>query len=495
MPVRPVDRRPSLIVRWWLPLSLLLVIAVLGAAKLAVRSVATGQPLLPGVEGAPVLGPAPAPTATPGPGRVGLRVRVLDPAGNPVAQALVEVRDRFNTAFGSQETGSTGETFLTLPPNPAYVVTARKAGYVQGRIEGVEVLAPAGPPAAPPDSGGGPSGAGPDAQRRTRPFVARTVEVQLGAAEAQANGAVPATSLLPKLYVGHVQPRVSVIDAASRLLLRHSDVLGQGRQTLMAASPDARRIYASWSGATDVYQLDPTELTVTRQTPLGGGTVTSLAVQPQTGRLWVAANAPESTDASVLAEVDMANQQVLRRVPMGTAIFGMRFRSDGGMLFVPQRSASSITLVDPASAMPASTIKLPQWPTDFTFSTDGNSLYLVNLGAERLLEVGIAGGEVRRSLDIGTGSNAVLAHPDGQRLFVLSQLFGYVQQIDLASWQVEDLIPVGRQPQGMALSPDGGTLYVANAGAGSVSVIDLGTRTVKETISTGGSPSSILAVG
>src|SRR5918911_823097 len=101
MNVPSVDsRRPSLLVRWWLPLSLLAVVVVLGGAKLAVRSAATGQPILPGVANAPVIGPAPTVTPTPSPRRVGLRVRVLDPSGQPVGQAVVEVRDRFNTAVG-----------------------------------------------------------------------------------------------------------------------------------------------------------------------------------------------------------------------------------------------------------------------------------------------------------------------------------------------------------------------------------------------------------
>jgi YVTN family beta-propeller protein len=481
------SHRPSVLVRWWLPLCLLVVVLVLAAAKLGVRSVATGQPVLPGVAGAPVLGPAPTPTPTPGPARVGLRVRVTDPAGQPVVQALVEVRDRFNTAFGTQETGATGDAFLVVPANPAYVVTARKAGFSLGRQEGVEVVAPA----ATPNAGAAAGSPGASGQDRPLRFAsARLVEIKLAVVEGAAPG--PAASL-PRLYVGHTTPRISLVDATANLLQKQSDPLGQGRQTFIAANKEQNRLFAAWSGSPDVLVLDAAELTVQRQTTVtAGAAITSLAVNPQNGRLWVSTTAPDATDSGILNELDGATQQVLRRLPVGPAAFNLRFRPDGSTLFVPQRSTNTLVLVDPASGQATATLRLAQWPTDLTLSADGKSLYMVNLGSEKLLEVDATTGEQRRALDVGNGANGVLLHPGGQRAFVLNQLFGYVQVIDLAAWQVVDLIPVGRFPQGMALSPDARSLYVANAGSGSVSVIDLDQRTVRDTLNIGGTPASLL---
>ena len=483
----PVEsRRPSLLVRWWLPLCLLVVVLVLAAAKLSVRSLATGQPVLPAVAGAPVLGPQPSPTATAGPARAGLRVRVTDPAGQPVAEALVEVRDRFNTAVGSQQTGPTGDAFLAVPPNPAYVVTARKAGFSLGRQENVEVT----PPPATPAPGGAGAPAGQD--RPGRFAAARLVEIKLGAAEGAAPGAAAA---LVRLYVGHTTPRISLVDATSNLPLKQTDTLGQGRQTYLAANKEQNRLFASWSGSPDVLVLDAAELTVQRQVPVTGGAgITSLAVNPQTGRLWVSTTAPDATDAGILNEFDGAAQQVLRRLPIGPAAFNLRFRPDGSTLFVPQRSTNTLTLVDAASGQVTGALRLGQWPTDYSLSADGRSLFTVSLGSDKLLEIDATTGEPRRALDIGNGANGVLAHPDGQRALVLNQLFGYVQVVDLAAWQVVDLIPVGRAPQGMALSPDQRSLYVANAGSGSVSVVDLDKRAVKDTLSVSGNPSSLLLV-
>src|SRR6266542_4146029 len=257
------SRRPSLLVRWWLPLSLLAVIVVLGGAKLALRSAATGQPVLPGVANAPVIGPQPTVTVTPAPRRVGLRVPVVDAVGQPVNQAVVEVRDRFNAAVGSQETGPTGDATLQIPPNPAYVVTARKLGFGPGRIENVEVLSgPTPVPTLAAATPGLPAGPRPTPQ---------LIEIRLGMAEGQsgAGALASAPGSIARLYIGHTSPRVTLVDASSQLLLKHSDPLGQGRQTLLAANKDLNRLFAAWSGGPDVFVLDGAELTLQRQTPLG----------------------------------------------------------------------------------------------------------------------------------------------------------------------------------------------------------------------------------
>ncbi len=466
------SRRPSLLVRWWLPLSLLAVIVVLGGAKLALRSAATGQPILPGVANAPV----------------SLRVPVVDAVGQPVNQAVVEVRDRFNAAVGSQETGPTGDATLQIPPNPAYVITARKLGFGPGRIENVEVLSgPTPVPTLAAATPGLPAGPRPTPQ---------LIEIRLGMAEGQsgAGALASAPGSIARLYIGHTSPRVTLVDASSQLLLKHSDPLGQGRQTLLAANKDLNRLFAAWSGGPDVFVLDGAELTLQRQTPLGSGGVTSIAVSPTTGHLWVSTSSSDGSEGGLLSEMDTAAQQVTRRMPAGSTVFSLRFRPDGAVLYVPQRSANSLALVDPDAGRVITTLRLSQWPSDYTFSADGQSLYMVNIGADKLVEIGASGGEQRRSLDVGTGANGVVAHPDGQRLYVLNQLLGYVQFVDLAAWQVVDLVPVGRAPQSMALAPDGRSLYVANAGSGSISIIDLDKHTTRETLTTGGNPSSLLLV-
>ncbi len=473
--------------RWWLPAALLALILFLTAAKLGIRSAATGQPILPGVAGAPIIGPPSTPTPTPGPPRTRLRVQVTDESGGPVPQALVEVRDRFNAVLGTQETGATGEAVLFVPAGTGYTVTVRKVGVAEARVDSVE--------AAPRSPG----------QEQSIVLVRLAAAPGLAGPQ-EARGApslpaAPATSQLgPRLYVGHTTPRISLIDAASNLLLKHSDALGdvqglgQRRPTLLAYAQALHRLLAAWAGSTDVLVLNPDDLSVERHVPLGSGGITSLAVNPQSGRLWAFALSTDTPDSGTLYELDAAAQQVARRVPLQQATSSLRFRPDGSVLFVPDRSTNQLLWLDPLSASPLRATRLQQWPSDIAFSPDGATLYLANAVSDRISVLDAASGSLRGAIEVGPGATALAIHPDGKRLFAVNQFLGYVQVIDLESNQVADLIPVGRAPAALALAPSGTTLYVANSGSGSVSVVDLATDTVRETLATGGSPASLLLV-
>lgn len=493
----PVEAlRPSFVRRWWLPLALAALGLVLLATKLSVRSVATGEAVIPGLAGAPVLGPGPTLTATASPSRVRLRVQVMDRAGQPVPQAIVEVRDRFNKDVSMQETGATGEALMAVPVSTGYVVTARKVGLIQGRVEAVDVArAQPGQPVP-------------------------VVEIRLDTAENASAGA-PGTSA--RLYVGHSAARLSLVDTSSNLLLKHSESLGPGRFTFLAPARDQTKLFASWSGSAEVLIINANDLSVEKQVALGGdavagaatpaaaaagaatpppaatgasgtfGGVTALAVNPLNGRLWVSTFSASVPDSSVLYELDPTGQYVLRRVAFGQAS-RLRFRPDGSLVYIAQRTASTLSFFDPVLATVVRVASLPQWPSDIALSPDGRSLYAVNLGSDRLVELDALSGDQKRSIEVGTGAVALAAHPDGRRLFIVNQLLGSLQVLDVATAQVADLIPVGRSPQAIALTPDGGSVYVANAGSGTVSLVDLDKKAVKETVSTGGAPSSLLLV-
>jgi YVTN family beta-propeller protein len=469
---------------------------VLVGAKLSVRSVATGQALIP-IAGAPSLGPVSTPTATPGPQRVRLRVQVVDDAGQPVPEAIVEVRDRFNAVAGQQETGAAGEAILGVKPDSGYVVIARKAGLALGRLEGVDVIPPLIGPSAPPAPGAAPA-------PTAGPFRGQLVQVRLGPAQGvavplpAAPGApaapAPAIAGAPRLFVGHSSPRMSAVDAASNLLLKHSEALGQGRMTLFGVSRDQTRVFAAWFSATEMLVLNAYDLSLERQVSLGGGGITSLSVNPDNGRVWVATLTPDSPEAGLLHELDPAGAEILRRVPLPQNVTNIRFRPDGSILYLPNRTGSSLGFFDPVTGQLTHSTRLPQSPTSVTPSPDGSRLYLVNLGSSRLLELDAVSGEVSRALEVGSGASAVAAHPDGKRVFVSNQSLGFVQVVDLDSGQMGDLVPVGRAPMALALNADGSGLYVANAGSASVSLIDLATNTVKETLAIGGNPSSLALV-
>ena len=446
---------------------------ILVALKLSIRSVATGESVLPGVAGAPVLGPAPTASPTPSPSRSRVRVQVTDPSGAPVSLALVELRDRFNAVQGASETGVNGDVILMVPAGAGYTGAARREGFTPATFGPFEVDRPPPTPAAgtPPR------------------LPTQSIQVKMTAA---ARPGAPA--VLSRLFVGHSQtPRLSLIDPVASLLLKHSDPLGQGRITLQAPSRDASKVYVSWMGSTDLWVLSGSELAVEKQVPLNGGALSALAVNPKDGHIWIATYNPDSTgDTGFLLEVDAASLDVVRRVTLGQMAAGLKFKPDGSLLYARHRTNSTLSFVDPGSGAIVKVARLAQFPTDMAISPDGARLYVVFLGSEKLVEIDAATGEIGRGVDVGTGGAGVLADPDGRSIYVVNQLLGAVQVVDFSAGQVTDLIPVGRSPQGAALVA--GSLFVANSGSGTVSVVDLKTHTIRETLQTGGTPSSLTLV-
>ncbi|MDQ3699422.1 MAG: hypothetical protein M3442_00705, partial [Chloroflexota bacterium] len=323
----------------------------------------------------------------------------------------------------------------------------------------------------------------------------QVVQVRLGAAEGGTTNAGAVTAVNgARLYVGHGTPRISIIDASSQLLLKHSEPFGPGRQSLFAVARDQSKVFAAWFSAPELLVLNAHDLSVERQVALGAGGITSLSVNPQNGRIWVATLALDSADSGVLHELDPGGEQVLRRVALPQTASNIRFRPDGSILYLPNRAMNTLGFFDPVTGTMLRSPRLPQWPSAMTVSADGRHLYIVNLGGARLLELDAATGEETRAVEVGSGSSAVAAHPDGRRVFVVNQSLGYVQIVDLEVGDVADLVPVGRAPQSLALTPDANGLYVANAGSASISLIDLEKKAVRETLSMGGNPGSLLLV-
>lgn len=377
----------------------------------------------------------------------------------------MEVRDRHNQSAAVLETAPGGDALALVRVGDGYTLTARKAGYAPGRLTAVSV---------------GANG--------------ETLQLML---DLGPSAALPGAAALGgfRLFVAHLTPRLTLIDAASNLLLRHSEPLGSGRSTLVAISSDHSRLYATWTGSQQVFILRASDLALLDTVQVGPGLITALSVHPRTDRLWVASQTPQTIDAQVpaqLLELGGADFQPERQFALPAPASGLLFRQDGQLLYLLHRAGSAISLFRVREGDVASTLRVGQWPTGAALSSDGQFLYLVTLGSDRMTVLDADSGEVRRAVDVGQGAAAILPHPDGKRLFVANQPLGYVQVIDLDAAQVIDIIPVGRNPNGLALHPSQAALYVANSGSGSVSLVDLGKHAVVDTIAVGGSPLNLL---
>jgi YVTN family beta-propeller protein len=201
-------------------------------------------------------------------------------------------------------------------------------------------------------------------------------------------------------------------------------------------------------------------------------------------------------------------------------------------LYVSNEASSSLTVIDPKSGKPTSTVLVP-YPYNLYFTPDGKkaivvverlqmlefrdpktwkalgSVYIPSPGVDHidfsaegdyLLASSEWGGVVTKvdttkmkitgSVEVGGNPVDVKLSPDGSVFYVANQneRFGGVHVIDPDSMRQLKFIPTGAGAHGLYVSRDGKSLYVANRLAGTISVIDFATRTVRETWEVGGSP-------
>ncbi|GDX70020.1 hypothetical protein LBMAG38_11110 [Chloroflexota bacterium] len=488
-------------------IAVVMALGVIGAIR--ITAVNEGVSILDVIDpaGAPETTGATNPTPQP---RFPVRIRIRDASGAPVADATVEIRDRFGgLILDIQPTDARGELRFTAPPTTGVVIRARKAQVGQVVSEPITL---------------GPPGAGQSARdidlslsatatipgtaavptiapvAGTRPIASPTPSVQrtpmAGPATALVQTPTRGPATMARLFVGHLQPRISAIDLASGTVLNPSSppTLGGGRFTYLAGALASRRLFASWGGSNELVTIRADDMSIETRTPLNAGAVSAVAVGPADGHVWVATAGAEGQEYSNVIELDARGSKVIRRLNFPRRTGTLRFTSQGTVLAVSHRTTSEVSLVDVATGMIRPPIRTPVWPGETQLSDDGQTLYLGNQSTTTVYALDASNGETRKIIDVGNGVNGFVLHPDGVRLLVVNGQLGLIQVVNRETSEVQAVIPVGQQPQAIVLGGDGQRAYVANSGSGTVSVIDLGTMAVTDTINVGAGAATLALV-
>ena len=156
--------------------------------------------------------------------------------------------------------------------------------------------------------------------------------------------------------------------------------------------------------------------------------------------------------------------------------------SDGKTLFVSDKTAQSIAVLDAVAAKPLGEIPLAGEPNGMALSADGKTLFATQRKTHLVAVIDTATRCVRRQLQVGPWPVAVALAEKAQRLYTCNRGDHSVSVMDLASGRELKRIAVVREPGAAALTPDETRLLVTNllpAGAASdpsmaaeVSVID-----------------------
>ena len=286
------------------------------------------------------------------------------------------------------------------------------------------------------------------------------------------------------------------------------------RQIRLEAAPsgvvahgERRSVYVLMPENATVFEIDGTSLAVKRKLSLKG-TAISMRLAPGGTDLWVLCGAPHelvrvgldrfqvslrvklpaepvdfdlSADGSAAAAVftearsvgflDLAKSGAAKYFPAGDDPRAVRFRRDGKLALVANRSARMLTILDAKSGAMLVRLPLAVEPENFCAKADGGEIYITGKGMDAVVVVYPYWTEVAETRLAGRAPAAMAVSMSPEYLFAANPETGDVTVLDVETGNMLAAVKVGQQPCCITFTPDNQYALVVNHGSGDLAVI------------------------
>ena len=239
---------------------------------------------------------------------------------------------------------------------------------------------------------------------------------------------------------------ISILSATSRREIDRLDLYPYGGFHGLAATRSGTYLYVASETRRSILEVNLLSRLIERTFPLPHGTPNQIALDPTETRLYVT-----DADGPLLFAVNLTGSDITE-THVGEGPEGVALSPDGSALWVANRDDGSVTVLDPYTLAPITTMVSGRAPVRIAFTPDGARAVVVNAG---------------------DGSVAIF---DGHTRARLNS------------------VPVGTYPLGVAVDPDGTKAYVASTRDNDISVVDLTRNTVLERIRVGAVPFDVAFV-
>jgi YVTN family beta-propeller protein len=248
----------------------------------------------------------------------------------------------------------------------------------------------------------------------------------------------------------------------------------------IAVSPNGKSVYIAGYKSGKVYVVNAVNdlpLTGTSYPISVGGTLTGLSITPDGLFAYVA-----NYTGGVVFAIGIPSASLLATIAVGRGPYGVSANPDNSDIYVANREAHSVSVIDRASNMVTTTLSLPasNIPQAFgQFIVPPPSVAYVPTNTTNSIPVfsTSAASNHDEQGDIATAANpqGAALSPDGALLYVTETNADSVKIVNaLNNASITRIgLGAGSKPYGIAVTPDGRRAYVAGAGTNKVYVIDL----------------------
>ena len=238
--------------------------------------------------------------------------------------------------------------------------------------------------------------------------------------------------------------------------------------------------------------IDPRQVAVSRTIPeLGTGPGHSLMLMPdkKTAAINVAGD-------NVIAVIEVASGQIVRKVPTGKFPCDLHFTPDGRFAYTPERDQDTVSMFDTRTWELVKTVNFPQGSKPFMLrvSPDGKEVWVqtnqmnVNtvLSSEDLSTL--------TSMPTGKGPVTNAWSPDGRYSLVANEGDTFASVFDARTYKEVARLTIGQGGTNVGFTRDGSTAFMSVTGANSVAVIDMGKLSVVTQLKAGTQPQGLIVL-
>lgn len=203
--------------------------------------------------------------------------------------------------------------------------------------------------------------------------------------------------------------------------------------------------------------------------------------------------------ASTVSIVDVASARELAVLPTGTGPHEVALSSDGRTAVITDYGArqpgNSLTVVDVEELDVIRTIDLGahERPHGIAFLPGDEKVVVTSEATRTVIVVDVESGTVEDALPTAQAGSHMLALPEpAGRVWTSNVRDGTVSEIDVSTGRTTRIIDVPAQPEAIGITPDGVEVWVGSNEHGTVSVVDADDGSVSQALDGFGWPYRVL---
>ena len=171
----------------------------------------------------------------------------------------------------------------------------------------------------------------------------------------------------------------------------------------IAFSSDSKTVFVTLQGTNSLISIDLASGNVNWTAPVGR-TPAGIVTRPG-GTLLVGV-----MGSDYIAEVDPANGAVIRKITTGNGAHNFLAAPDGKTLYVTNRVAGTISVLDADSLTVESTLQAPGGPDDMALSPDGQELWATGRWRAAVDVINLASGALKATVPVGRSPHGIFVY-------------------------------------------------------------------------------------